>query len=291
MKKTFFELQFRKDLALIGFEILRIKDLYTYNDNTLLASKKRLNFYEIIFIVEGEAKHFIDFDTYSLKKGDIIFIGKNQVHSWQKQRTFDGYILLFTERFLYENQIQFSDLAYDYPFNSVIYNPKTSIADSEIYDTFLTLIELICKEYSLVKNKIRQELLQTLLRTFIVKVQSQLPRVERHSGNESKEQFIQLQKAIDQNIEHTRNAADYVNMLGTTYHQLNSTVKRLTNKSLKAFIDEMLILNAKRLLCDKENNINEIAFMLGFDEPTNFTKFFKKHSLQTPKQFRGSILP
>jgi len=290
MKNRFFELQFRKDLSLIGFEILTIKDLYTYNDNLFLASKKRLDFYEVIFLKEGEGNHFIDFDTCDIKKGDILFIGKNQVHSWQKQRTCDGYILLFTERFLYENQIQFNDLAYEYPFNSIIYNPITSIPDSEIFDTFLALIELINNEYSLVKNNIRQELLQTLLGTFIVKVQSQLSREERRSDKESKEQFIQLQKAIDQNIEHTRSATDYVNMLGTTYHQLNSTVKRITNKSLKVFIDGSLILNAKRSLCDKANNISEIAFMLGFDEPTNFTKFFKKHSQQTPKQFRESIL-
>jgi len=290
MKNQFFELQFRKDLALIGFEIMAIKDLYEHNDGQFLASKKRLGFYEIIFLKEGEGNHFIDFDTYEIKRGDILFIGKNQVHSWPKQQTCDGYILLFTERFLYENQIQFSDLAYEYPFNSVVYNPITSISDSEIFDTFLALIELINKEYSLVKNKTRQELLQTLLRTFIVKVQSQLSRVERRSNKESKEQFIQLQKAIDQNIGHTRSATDYVNMLGTTYHQLNSIVKGVTNKSLKVFIDDTLILNAKRLLCDKGNNINEIAFLLGFDEPTNFTKFFKKHSHQTPKQFRESIL-
>ena len=290
MKNQFFELQFRKDLALIGFEILTIKNLYAHNDDQFLSSRKRLGFYEIVFLKEGKGNHFLDFNSYEIEKGDILFIGKNQVHSWQRKRTFDGYILMFTERFLYENQIQFSDLAYEYPFNSIVYNPITSISDREIFDTFLALIELINKEYSLIKNKTRQELLQTLLRTLIVKVQSQLSRAERPSNKESKEQFIRLQKAIDQNIEHTRNATDYVNMLGTTYHQLNSLVKRITNKSLKVFIDDSLILNAKRLLCDKGSNINEIAFMLGFDEPTNFTKFFKKHSHQTPKQFRESIL-
>ena len=148
---------------------------------------------------------------------------------------------------------------------------------------------MIYKEYFLIKNEGRQELLQTLLRTFIVKVQSQLARVEKRSNKESKAQFIQLQKAIDQNIGHTRSATDYVNMLGTTYHQLNSIVKGVTNKSLKVFIDDTLILNAKRLLCDKGSNINEIAFMLGFDEPTNFTKFFRKQEGLGPKEFMSKI--
>ena len=286
----FIDLQFKKDKTLIGFDILSFEELYAQNDNQLLASKKRLGFYEIIFISEGEGTHFVDFDTFHLKQNDILFIGKNQVHAWPNKLTYQGYVLLFTERFLYENQIQFGDLAYDYPFNFVIYDPKTSILDKALFQTFMGLIELIRMEYALVKNRIRQELLQTLLRTFIVKVQSQLPLVEKHSDRSTKEQFIKLQKTIDQNIEHTRNAADYVNILGTTYHQLNSIVKQYTHTSLKTFIDKTLMLNAKRLLCDRENNISEVAFMLGFEESTNFTKFFKKHSSQTPKQFRDSLL-
>ena len=289
MKSKLFDLPFRKDLELVGFEILTLKELYENNDSSFLASFKRLNFYEVLFIEEGEGSHFVDFDIHHFKKGSIIFVGNNQVHAWQKERTSNGYILLFTENFLFKNQILFSDLAYDYPYNSIIYDPVTEITDDKVFDTFLTLIQLIYKEYFLIKNEGRQELLQTLLRTFIIKVQSQLPYEERIVDKELKGQFIQLQKAIDQNIEWTRNASDYVNMLELSYHKLNSIVKRFTNKSLKAFIDDNLILNAKRLLCDKGNNINEIAFMLGFDEPTNFTKFFKKHSHQTPKQFRETI--
>ena len=290
MKNKFLELQFRKELEIIGFEILTFKELYQKNDSSFLASPKRLNFYEILFIEEGDGNHFIDFSTYHFKKGNILFIGKNQVHAWQKELRSKGYVLLFTENFLFKNQIQFSDLAYDYPYNSIIHNPLVEIVDDTIFDTFLTLIQLIYKEYLLIKNEGRQDLLQTLLRIFFVKVQSQLPNEEIFVDKDLKGQFIQLQKAIDQNIEQTRNASDYVNMLGQSYHQLNTIVKRFTNKSLKVFIDDKLILNAKRLLCDKDNNVNEIAFMLGFDEPTNFTKYFKKHSHQTPKQFRETIL-
>lgn len=289
MKNKPFELQFREELKLVGFEILTLKELYDNNDSSFLASSKRLNFYEILFIEEGEGNHLIDFKTYPFKKGDILFTGKNQVYAWQKELTSSGYVLLFTESFLFKNQLQFSDLAYDYPYNSNIYSPLHEISDNRVFDTFFTLIRLIHKEYLLIKNEGRQELLQTLLRTFFVKVKSQLLREEKIIDKELKEQFIQIQKTIDQNIGQTRNASDYVNMLGLSYHQMNSIVKRITNKSLKAFIDDNLILNAKRLLCDKESNISEIAFMLGFDEPTNFTKFFKKHSHQTPKQFRETI--
>ena len=290
MGNKIFDLPFSKDIEETGFEILTLKELYEANDGAFLSSMKRLDFYEILFIEEGNGYHNIDFDIYKLKKGSILFIGKKQVHSWQEQLTINGYVMLFTENFLYKNQIQFGDLAYNYPFNYIMYKPLMIVSDNKLYNTFLTLLQLIYQEYSLQRNKLRQELLQTLLRTFIVKVKSQLPREEMTIDNESKQKFIQLQRAVDEHIGYTRSAVDYANMLGLSYHQLNSIVKKLTKKSLKAFIDEMLMLNAKRLLCDKEHNINEIAYILGFDEPTNFTKFFKKHHHQTPKHFREIVL-
>ena len=290
MSNKKFDLPFRKDIEATGFEILTLQELYKINDSSLLASKRRLQFYEILFIEKGNGHHIIDFDTYKLETGSILFIGKSQVHTWQQRLANDGYVMLFTENFLNKNQLQFGDLAYDYPFNYVMYGPSITVADRKLQRTFLTLLQLIYQEYSLIKNEHSQELLQTLLRTFIVKVKTQLSWEKVIIDDESKKIFIQLQRVIDQNIGHTRNASDYTNMLGLSYHQLNSVVKKFTNKSLKAFIDEMLILNAKRLLCDKENNISEIAYMLGFEEPTNFTKYFKKHNHQTPKRFREIIL-
>ena len=90
MMSKLFDVSFRKELELVGFEILTLKELYENNDGSFLASSKRLNFYEILFIEQGEGSHFVDFMTYPLQKGDILFIGKNQVYAWQKSRTCKG---------------------------------------------------------------------------------------------------------------------------------------------------------------------------------------------------------
>ena len=94
---------------------------------------------------------------------------------------------------------------------------------------------------------------------------------------------------LEEKISITRNAKDYCISLNTTYRKLNSTCKILTNKTIKGFIDDFLILKAKRLLSEREENISQISYKMGFDEVTNFTKFFKKHTQQTPKSFTESI--
>ena len=281
------KLLFKEDLELIGFEILTMKGFYEKYNSAFLTPPKVLKFYEILFIEEGEGVHYIDFETYNFKKGSILFVGKNQVHSWQKHRSSEGYIILFTENFLYKNQLQFNELTYSYPYNTALYSPITTISKKH-YNTFLSLIELINEEYKNITYQVQQEVLQTLLRTLILKVKSKLQPVAPVE-NENKELFIAFQKALDQHIFHTRNAIDYIQMLGCSSHQLTKVVKRFTNKSVKVFIDSILILHAKRLLAENQNNVNEVSYLIGFNETTNFIKFFKKHTNQTPSQFKRII--
>lgn len=50
----------------------------------------------------------------------------------------------------------------------------------------------------------------------------------------------------------------------------------------------MMILKAKKLLVENQKNISEISYLLGFEEPTNFTKYYKKHTGFSPKEFKKS---
>ena len=59
--------------------------------------------------------------------------------------------------------------------------------------------------------------------------------------------------------------------------------------SAKELIDERVVLEAKRMLVHTSNSIKEIGFDLGFDEPTNFIKYFRKHEEKTPIEFRKSF--
>ena len=56
--------------------------------------------------------------------------------------------------------------------------------------------------------------------------------------------------------------------------------------SAKAFIAARINLEAKRLLVHTDWPVALIAERLGFDEATNFSKFFKRESGATPAQFR-----
>ncbi len=68
---------------------------------------------------------------------------------------------------------------------------------------------------------------------------------------------------------------------------LSNTIKEVTGKSPCDICNEKTIKISKDLLSRQDMTIAEIAYKLTF-EPSNFTKYFKKHTGETPLAFRKS---
>jgi len=67
---------------------------------------------------------------------------------------------------------------------------------------------------------------------------------------------------------------------------LHKACTSVLDKTPKQIIDERVVLEAKRLLVYSQQAIKEIAYELGYNEPTNFIKYFRKHAKCTPLEFR-----
>jgi AraC-like DNA-binding protein len=79
---------------------------------------------------------------------------------------------------------------------------------------------------------------------------------------------------------------DYADQLGYTEKSLARAVAAAAGTTAKAFIAARINLEAKRLLVHTDQPIATLAEKLGFDEATNFSKFFKREVGCTPAEFR-----
>lgn len=70
---------------------------------------------------------------------------------------------------------------------------------------------------------------------------------------------------------------------------LTDTVKHVTGLHPCVFFQDKIIAIAKGLLEKNDMPINTIAVTLTYD-PSNFTKFFKRFTGQTPKQYRETFM-
>jgi AraC family transcriptional regulator, transcriptional activator of pobA len=91
---------------------------------------------------------------------------------------------------------------------------------------------------------------------------------------------------LEDNFRSTQKVNFYTDSLNLTYNSLARYTSNYCKKTPKEIISERLVLEIKRLLSSTSKPIKEIAYQLGFDEPTNLVKYFKKYTGVTPSEFR-----
>ncbi|KOY84519.1 hypothetical protein AD998_20190 [bacterium 336/3] len=87
-----------------------------------------------------------------------------------------------------------------------------------------------------------------------------------------------------------RSVGFYADKLNITPKYLSEKVKQVTGSTAGAWIDEMVLLEAKVLLQNKELSISQISDYLNFSEQSVFSKFFKKSTNQSPLTYRKALL-
>ena len=281
----------KKSRTEIEFEIFTVSGLFSRLDKIDLAldTSHRVDFYHIIYITRGSGRHFIDFNAYRYSDGSIIFISKGQVHAFDLLADVDGFVILFTEDFLSKNLIH-SDIfsfyrLYNYHLHDPIIQPEETIGDG-----FKIIVDEMYSEYLLSNNFAKEEILRLLLKLLLLRAERiKRTLIPKEKNAEWFTTFNVFKNHLEKQFAQTRNASDYAEMMNISYKHLNEVCKSITGNTVKAFIDQFIILESKRRLAVSDIAVKELTYNLGFDEPTNFVKFFKKHTHQSPSQFKKKL--
>jgi AraC-like DNA-binding protein len=102
--------------------------------------------------------------------------------------------------------------------------------------------------------------------------------------------IAKLRKLIEQNFNRQHSCTWYADKLGCSIKTLGRSTVLVTGKTTKAMLTERIILEAKRQLIHCQHQVQSIASDLGFDEYSNFIKFFRREVGCTPKAFREQWL-
>lgn len=78
----------------------------------------------------------------------------------------------------------------------------------------------------------------------------------------------------------------YAEKLNISPHYLSLIVKRSTGYTINSLINEILFSEARILLYQNKDTIQQIADHLNFSDQSSFGKFFKRKSGLTPSEFR-----
>jgi len=96
----------------------------------------------------------------------------------------------------------------------------------------------------------------------------------------------QFKKLLAENIRQIKSPSAYASMLNVSETYLNEALKKATGLSVSYWIQQEVMLEAKRLLFYSQMSIKEIAHNLGYMDHTYFSRIFKKSEGNTPLLFR-----
>jgi AraC family transcriptional activator of pobA len=98
----------------------------------------------------------------------------------------------------------------------------------------------------------------------------------------------QFKRLLAANIRTVKSPSAYAAMLNISETYLNEALRKTSGLPVSYWIMQEVMLEAKRLLYYGDMNVKEIAHLLGYPDPTYFSKLFKKVAGTTPLAFRES---
>ncbi|OOG69344.1 AraC family transcriptional regulator [Algoriphagus sp. A40] len=245
-------------------------------------------FYILLLFTAGSGSHSIDFRNYNVGPGVFFFLSPGQVHSWQLSEDSEGHILFFSAEF-YGSAFPMKNLS-GFPFFGTTSRPSNLILDSGQTSKVDLLFSEIEKETE-AQDWSKKEMLLAYTEILLVKL-GRIYQASYGTGSTvpaAEDRFKLLETAIESHFRSARNASFYADQLHLSLRQLNRLTKTSVGKTISELLLDRVNLEAQRLLTYSGSTVAEIASQLGFDDPSYFSRLFRKRTGSTPEQFRKSV--
>ncbi|PRX54845.1 helix-turn-helix domain-containing protein [Flagellimonas meridianipacifica] len=247
----------------------------------------RQGFFQIgILSNTGKSQININTNAVNLSELPLWFVVPGQVFSWFRDIETKGYHVQFRKEFIAQS---IPNLTGEFPFLKLSENSVFLMTPEEQKSLEVDMERM----HSVFHNPhpYQERMLQGMLTSVLYNCKSVYERYKTTESHLSRGQVLtqQFQQLVDKLYVDSRNVGDYAEQLNVTPNYLTTTVKQITGKTAKDVIQERIFLESKTMLSFTSLDVAEIAYQLNFQEPTHFTRFFKKHSGTTPNKFRKSI--
>ncbi|MFB4300121.1 helix-turn-helix domain-containing protein [Actinomadura sp. NTSP31] len=232
---------------------------------------QRADFHVLAIVSAGHGSVTVDFVRHSVEPGTIVWIRPGRVHRWDDIAEVDGTLVLFRPESV--------------PHGSPGADPLGPVSWRQPGRPALVRLaaDHLRREYdAALVHRIPggTAILHALLEVLLLRASDCAPPPP--AGREA---FTAYAAAVEAHFAVSREVAWYAHRLGYAPRTLTRATREATGRSAKQFIDDRVVLEAKRLLAHTPVTVAECARRTGFDDPANFSKFFRARTGLTPGAF------
>ncbi|MDH6342867.1 AraC family transcriptional activator of pobA [Parabacteroides sp. PFB2-12] len=157
--------------------------------------------------------------------------------------------------------------------------------------------ELINQSFHILKHKINEqkdssfykEFIYVSFKSFMFDLTHILNSREENNTltfSRKEELFIQFMDLLLEHYKEEHEVGFYAEKLFVSPQYLTLIIKKLTGKTTNKWIDDTLLMEARKLLKTTQEPVQQIAYRLNFSDQSTFGKFFKKYLGMSPLEYR-----
>ena len=223
----------------------------------------RHKFFSLVWFTHGSGINVIDFDEYQIVPNRIFAVHPKQIHNWNYSIDCKGYFLMVEEYLAQQLKLEFNA-------------PYVDVRDSDT--------DFIREIFTRMTGSENQETAISYLFSIL----------NHPTGNNCHDDdnsiIIEYKRMVAEDHKLNNTIEQYAERLNVSPDILNDTCKRKTGLTAKQLQLDIKITEAKRLLLYSTLNISEIAFSIGFEDSSYFSRIFKKKTGFAPNSFQEKYL-
>jgi AraC-like DNA-binding protein len=250
---------------------------------------ERVDFHCLIHVSAGRYRQMVDFETFDCAPGSVLTIQPGQVHRFGRLEGWSGWLLVYRAEAVRAGGANLPprELAVLHQLESLPTQLATAgTARAAVTRAFGQIAQdaRLDAPAPLVNALLKSELEALLARLRLAQPQAASGRLLDAA---LARRYRRYKAAVEREYRRWHGVARYASMLGCSEKTLNRATRAVADVSAKALLTGRIVLEAKRLLAHTADPVAVIAAELGFDEATNFVKFFRREAGLTPGAFRA----
>lgn len=222
---------------------------------------------------------------------ELIFLAGSLIQVINPSPDFRVRMLLFPKEIFLKASLPIDTSYFNYITEAPYFNHAANDANPASWrrvNQWMDMAELL---FTHPAKHFREQLEQNFLQSLFMWVFNSIPQKYLSIHNKySRKQMLyhRFMFLIREHSTQEHQIGYYANQLCVTPRYLNEAVILYSNgRTPKQLIDEQLTAELKVQLSNPSLSVTEIAQLLNFQEPANMSRFFKKNTGMSPKEFRS----
>lgn len=247
----------------------------------------KCDLFEVIWVKKGRGIFMVDLEQFILSDNTLYYLFPGQLHFFEPVGEVVGYRIAFSKEFFADSSSSNnSAFLVSTGLEHGVHVMKVNDGHPEEIENVVNAMVWECNNDFQLKFEIIKGLFKIFIAYFSREFETkQLVNVSRNNQIIFKN-FLLL---VEEKFRTLKLVSDYADELAVSPNYLSEVVKRSSGNSASYYIHKRIILEAKRLMATSEVSMKEIGFEIGFEDSSQFSKFFKLKTGFTFSEFRRHI--